>query len=50
VTAVFYNGVGWNAAWLRKIFPRTPRHPHGPDLVVRSLGDLARRVQRLRAA
>ena len=49
VTAVFYNGVGWNAAWIRKIFPRTPRHPHGPDAVVRSLGALLRIVRRLHA-
>ena len=47
VTAVFYNGVNWDAAWLRKIFPRTPRHPHGPDAVVRTLGDLLRLVKRL---
>ena len=47
VTAVFYNGVGWSKAWLRKIFPRTPRHPHAPDLIVRSLGQLVRQVRRL---
>jgi len=48
VTAIFYNGVGWNAAWLRKIFPQTPRHPHAPDAVVRSLTQLVRLVKRLR--
>jgi len=40
VTAVFYNGVGWDADWLHKIFPRTQRHPHAPDTVVRNLGQL----------
>lgn len=49
VTAVFYNGVGWDAAWLRKIFPRTPRHPHAPEVVVNSLSQLVRLVKRLHA-
>lgn len=40
VTAVFYNGAGWDEDWLRKIFPRNERHPHGPDLVTRSLPEL----------
>jgi phosphoglycolate phosphatase len=40
VTAVFYNGVGWHADWLHKIFPRTKRHPHAPDTVVRNLKEL----------
>jgi phosphoglycolate phosphatase len=47
VTAVFYNGVGWDAAWLRKIFPNTPRHPHVPEVVVHSLPQLVRLVRRL---
>lgn len=47
VTAVFYNGVGWDAAWLRKIFPQTPRHPHAPEVVVNSLSQLVRLVKRL---
>ncbi|MGH8482315.1 MAG: HAD family hydrolase [Nevskiaceae bacterium] len=47
VTAVFYNGVGWEAAWLRKIFPRTPRHPHAPEVVIHSLAQLVRLVKRL---
>jgi phosphoglycolate phosphatase len=50
VTAVFYNGVGWDAAWLRKIFPRTRRHPYAPDLVVANLGALLERVRRARRA
>lgn len=34
VTNVFYNGAGWNRAWLDKIFPDTIRHPYKPDAVV----------------
>lgn len=45
VTAVFYNGAGWDEAWLRKIFPRTQRHPDAPDLVVRNLGELVERAR-----
>jgi phosphoglycolate phosphatase len=48
VTAIFYNGVGWEAAWLRKIFPRTPRHRHAPDAVVRDLAGLLALVRRSR--
>jgi len=44
VTPVFYNGVGWDDAWLQKIFPNTPRHPHQPEAVIGSLADLAERV------
>lgn len=40
VTAVFYNGAQWDEAWMNRIFPRTPRHPHAPDFVVSSLADL----------
>lgn len=40
VTSVFYNGVGWDEAWLHKIFPRSPRHSHAPDLFVRTLAEL----------
>lgn len=40
VSAVFYNGAGWDPAWIRKIFPGTSRHPHVPDAVVRDLGEL----------
>jgi phosphoglycolate phosphatase len=49
VTAIFYNGVGWDAAWIRKIFPRTPRHPHGPDAIVRDLPTLLRLARAARA-
>jgi phosphoglycolate phosphatase len=34
VTNVFYNGAGWDQAWLDKIFPDTIRHPYRPDTVV----------------
>lgn len=50
VTAVFYNGAGWDAAWLHKIFPRTQRHPHAPDLVVKNLAELVEIAKRARAA
>ncbi|MCH9828113.1 MAG: HAD family hydrolase [Gammaproteobacteria bacterium] len=40
VTSVFYNGAGWDQAWIDKIFPETPRHPHHPDTVVASLPEL----------
>jgi phosphoglycolate phosphatase len=34
VTNVFFNGAGWDQAWLDKIFPDTIRHPYKPDGVV----------------
>src|SRR5690606_24487470 len=40
ITALFYNGAGWDQAWLDKIFPGTVRHPHRPHAVVGSLGEL----------
>lgn len=40
VTAVFYNGIGWDAEWIHKIFPRSRRHPHAPDFVVADLAEL----------
>lgn len=46
VTAVFYNGAGWDRAWIDRIFPGSTRHPHTPDSVIASLDelvDLARR-------
>jgi phosphoglycolate phosphatase len=47
VTAVFYNGAGWDPAWIGKIFPGTPQHPEKPDRVVGSLAELTQWVQRL---
>ncbi len=40
VTALFYNGAGWDQAWLDKIFPGSARHPHRPDAVVASFTEL----------
>lgn len=40
VTAVFYNGAGWQTQWLDKIFPGTVKHPHRPDAVVQNLPEL----------
>ena len=34
VTAIFYNGAGWDQAWIDKIFPGTTKHPHQPDCIV----------------
>ena len=36
VTSVFFNGAGWDHAWINKIFPGTERHPHQPDAIVDS--------------
>jgi len=49
VTAVFYNGAGWDQHWIDKIFPGTVRHPHKPDAVVRDFSELARLVNRFMA-
>ncbi len=34
VTAIFYNGAGWDQEWINKIFPGTTKHPYQPDTVV----------------
>jgi phosphoglycolate phosphatase len=49
VTAVFYNGAGWDQAWLDKIFPGTVRHPHQPDAVVESIAALVRLARHMLA-
>ncbi|ERJ17752.1 phosphoglycolate phosphatase protein [Salinisphaera shabanensis E1L3A] len=49
VTAVFYNGAGWDQAWIDKIFPGTVRHPHRPDAVVDNLGELVDLARHMRA-
>jgi phosphoglycolate phosphatase len=41
VTAIFYNGAGWDQHWIDKIFPGTVRHPHKPDAVVNNFSELA---------
>lgn len=40
VTALFYNGAGWDRHWIDKIFPGTIRHPEVPDAVLATLGEL----------
>ena len=45
VTSLFYNGVGWDQAWIDKIFPNTERYPHRPDSVVRNLDELVSVVE-----
>ncbi len=40
VTALFYNGAGWDQAWIDKIFPGTPRHPYRPDAVADDLSQV----------
>ncbi len=40
ITSIFYNGAGWDQAWLDKIFPDTIKHPHRPDAVVGSIAEL----------
>ncbi len=50
VTAVFYNGAGWDQPWIDRIFPGTTRHPHKPDAVVDNfprLIELAKRFLRV---
>jgi phosphoglycolate phosphatase len=39
VTSIFFNGAGWNHAWVNKIFPGTERHPHQPDAIVDSFAE-----------
>jgi phosphoglycolate phosphatase len=39
VTAVLFNGAGWDAKWLAKVFPGTVNHPHRPDAIVDSFAD-----------
>lgn len=49
ITAIFYNGAGWEPAWLDKIFPGTSRHPHRPDAVVPSMAALVELARRMLA-
>ncbi len=39
VTAVLFNGAGWEHAWLEKVFPGTEAHPHQPDVIVDSFAE-----------
>ena len=49
VTALFYNGAGWEQSWLDKIFPGTLKHPYRPHGVVASLGELVVLARRMLA-
>lgn len=46
VTAVFYNGAGWDQNWIDKIFPGTVRHPHKPDVAINHFSELTALVDR----
>lgn len=39
VSPVFFNGAGWLDAWLDKVFPGTPAHPHQPMAIVESFAE-----------
>jgi phosphoglycolate phosphatase len=47
VSTIFYNGVGWDAAWIDKIFPGTASYPHRPDSVIHNLGELLNLARQL---
>lgn len=49
ITSIFYNGAGWDQAWLDKIFPDTIKHPHRPDAVVGSIAELTELARHLLA-
>lgn len=49
VTAVFYNGAGWDPTWIDKIFPGTVSHPHQPHAVIDSIGDLVELARHMHA-
>lgn len=49
VTALFYNGAGWDTHWIDKIFPGTIRHPEVPDAVLANLQELEQLARRLLA-
>jgi phosphoglycolate phosphatase len=40
MTAVFFNGAQWDAAWLETIFPGNARFPHQPDVIVEDFSEL----------
>lgn len=50
VTAVFYNGAGWDRHWIDKIFPGTTRYPDLPDTIVGSLDELVELTRRYLSA
>jgi phosphoglycolate phosphatase len=50
VTAVFYNGAGWDRRWIDRIFPGTTRYPDLPDTIVGSLDELVGLTRRFVSA
>lgn len=46
ITSVFFNGAGWGHAWLEKIFPGTPQHPHLPGVVVENFREFIELCER----
>lgn len=45
VTNIFFNGAGWDQAWLDQIFPGTKKHPHKPDAVVENFQEFLNLVR-----
>jgi phosphoglycolate phosphatase len=50
ITSIFFNGAGWDGAWIEKIFPDTDDYPHRPDVVVANFGELLELVRGLQTA
>ena len=50
ITAIFYNGAGWDENWIDRIFPGTMRHPHQPDAVINNFSELAALVDQFMLA
>lgn len=46
ITSVFFNGAGWDHAWLEKIFPGTAAHPDLPEVVVDNFREFIRLCER----
>ncbi|MGE0385250.1 MAG: HAD family hydrolase [Gammaproteobacteria bacterium] len=47
ITSVFFNGAGWDEAWLDTIFPGTDEHPHRPAVVVDSFREFVLLYERI---
>lgn len=47
ITSAFYNGANWDIDWLERIFPRSEKHPHKPDVVVDDLDSLLDLLQEI---
>ncbi len=48
-TAIFFNGAGWDSAWLDQVFPGTPAHPHQPHAIVNSFAEFKYLFEAVRA-